>query len=122
MSIDEAIELLEGRYVTVSMCATYEQAHNINESIKMAIKALREKQTAEVNEPLTLEEVKRWGDTSMRCPVWIKFLDDGFVTPGIMDVLEPDGEVMAAWTCDAGPYLLGKDYGKTWLAYRHEPV
>lgn len=43
MEIKEAIERLEGRRMTVSMCATSEECRRENEAIKMAIEALEAK-------------------------------------------------------------------------------
>lgn len=51
MSIDEAIEHLEGRYTTVSICGTYQKARAENDAIDMAIAALHEKKAADDNEP-----------------------------------------------------------------------
>lgn len=44
MTIEEAIERLEGRYMNVSMCGTSENAMVENEAINMAITALRAQQ------------------------------------------------------------------------------
>ena len=47
MTIPEAIEILEDKYLTLSMCLTRKECIDNNTAIKMAIEALQEKQNSE---------------------------------------------------------------------------
>lgn len=83
---------------------------------RMAVKALRAHQDAENNGPLTVRDLLDNIDE----PIYVRFLDDGFVSPAILDA-KPGGTVVAIWGCLPGNILLLDDYGKTWIAYRYRP-
>lgn len=112
MTIEEAIERLEGRYMNVSMCGTSEKAMVENEAINMAITALRAQQEAEKNEPLTLEELKAMCGK----PVWVQPPKDPIygrwaIVDGV-DVARNKLFLVSDFTCH--------DYGTVWIAYRKE--
>jgi hypothetical protein len=78
--------------------------------------ALRAQQERENPKPLTLEELKE----RVGKPVWIKFLESG---KGSWEIL---GSVYTAKIISCDPYAGAvyrsvESYGKTWLAYDHEP-
>ena len=75
---------------------------------------------AKKTEPLTVEEFK---ETARICTqhIWIKMLDNDFITPAITDCHDILGAV-AVWCAGSeSDCLVEKDYGTKWLAYLSPP-
>lgn len=71
MTIEQAIEVLDGRYLRMSMVADYEECLENNEAISMAIAALRAQQEQEAeNEMLNEKPCKamQWISVKDRLP------------------------------------------------------
>ena len=76
MTIEKAIEVIDGRYLRMSMVADYEECRENNEAISMAIAALRAQQEAE-NAKLNENPCKamQWISVKDRLPD----LDENFI-------------------------------------------
>ena len=106
MSIDDAISI-------ISACRRYTTQSNYKAAYDVALEALREKQEAEKNEPLTLVEIR---EIKGEKPLWL------------IDLQRPE---FSCWTVlDGGyAYIPGveygeysiKKYGEQWIACLHEP-
>ena len=99
MDIKQAIDNLE--YINWRYCTG-----KFDQAMRMAIGALRAKQDAEKNDPLTLDELREMDGQ----PVWVD------------DWIEP----YSGWELseDASDYFEGRDvkkYGSAWVAYRRQP-
>lgn len=112
MTIEGAIEKLEYTKDKMEEVVDCALRHNMNppnlqsdiEAYTMAIDALKEKAERENPAPLTMEELVQMDGV----PVWIK------------DKYSSGYE----FSEDAADYFEGrnpKEYGKTWIAYRHKP-
>ena len=112
-AIAAAIEALQDRYMTVSMCITSTECKAHNRAIDTALAALRECAERRENKPLTLDELHQRN----RKPVWIESEREGdmwsfcVTHKGYVKVIDHYGS-------DYG--LQESDYGKRWLAYDHE--
>ena len=73
------------------------------------------------NEPLTLKQLREMVDSD-ECGVhiWVLKTVSRSVVSALTDVTCPDG-VVAIWNANATENFKEKDYGKTWLSYRHKP-
>ena len=116
MTKEEAIEAIK--------CNWPDSRYTIlREALDMAISALREQDVADKdagkNEPLTLDELRKMDGE----PVWVVCL-----TPEIYDeppirwrILEKSIiGTFGVWG-NKDSCLTERDYGKTWIAYRHKP-
>ena len=116
MTTNEAIEAIK--------CNWPDSRYTIlREALDMAISALREQVVADKdagkNEPLTLDELRKMDGE----PVWVVCL-----TPEIYDeppirwrILEKSIiGTFGVWG-NKDSCLTERDYGKTWIAYRHKP-
>ena len=102
MSVAEAIKRIQN-HMEVHRIGQHPHIY-IGEALTMAIDALKEKAERENPAPLTMEEL-----VMMDCePVWIRDKhNSGY-----------------EFSEDAADYFEGrnpKEYGKTWIAYRHKP-
>ena len=91
-----------------------------DEAVRDLIKAKTQARPTEggTNAPLPLGELREIAESEeFAAHIWVKDLTDGFVAAAITDVIQE--QVAAVWSCS--DYYLEKDYGKTWLAYRHKP-
>lgn len=105
LGLKEAIEYLTKSYSVTRDIASTE----LNRVLDISIEALREKAARENPQSLTLEELKE----RRRKPVWIK--NGKMRYWSIVDISMLNG------TYETVCQLSSKDYGKTWLAYDHEP-
>lgn len=110
MTDKEAIEILqeEHRYCQ-------EPCYVMN-AIERAITALREKLEREQNEPLTLEQLRQMDGQ----PVWVE-------TPGVRKygrwaIVEGVDTEYGEQTLYLHGDFTCRDYGTTWMAYRHRPA
>lgn len=119
MKVDEAIKWFEAK---LAIYGGFEFLENPNEAAKMALAALRAQQEAAKNEPLTIEELRGM----VGQPVWIEPTKD---TPDSDDwdpawvILREDYVFVYSKSSESRVHIrFLKDYGKTWLAYRRQPV
>lgn len=120
MTIDETISIIREMkrqsqiikdnpttfYSSKDMAAGIKTMKKHIEAYDIAISALRAQQEAEKNEPLTLEELRE-----MDCPVWICYKQETW---------GPQHPLADNMSCSRYQFCF-EDYGKTWLAYRHQP-
>ena len=109
MTREEAIEVLENGEWWEELSEWYMVVHpehdKLHDAVDMAVSAIRQQETVEnPNEPLTLDELRQMDGE----PVWLVNQNGG------------------RWVIMSGVYLWDSrknaDYGKTWLAYRQQPV
>lgn len=116
----EPEEILQMKSLCEKTYDSYRHRANITKDIP--IDRLREKQEREENKPLTLEQLREMVDSD-ECGVhiWVLKTVSRSVVSALTDVTCPDG-VVAIWNANATENFKEKDYGKTWLAYRHKPA
>lgn len=124
--IEKAIETLR-KISDVETSKRYRELHEIkcfNYDLLTAIHALQEKLERENPKPLGLEEMKNM----IGNPIWCKWLfprDREFEPGGWFVIVKDDNEKLgfsAKKPLEYGCGVCGnKNYGKTWLAYRHKP-
>ena len=92
------------------------------EALGMAIAALREQGELESNEPMTVEELREVAESEeYGAHIWVKDLAYHDVIAAVTDRMPPYG-VVALWSYGIHePEFTERNYGKTWLAYRHKP-
>lgn len=119
MKIERAIKILDdGKRIFCFSCGQIDQ----NIALDMGIAALKEKAERENPRPLTLDELREMDGV----PFYVQMtdvLDNSVwvptVWPAISDTVS--GVDVAIWAGQENSYLKFRDYGKTWIAYRHKP-
>ena len=106
----------------LSMAVTFNgcgrsNSDEMKEAVCAGIAALREKAKREDPCPLSLEELREMDDV----PFYVMVYDPErvIIFPAISDNFKD--EDVAIWCGDEQSFLNFKDYGKTWIAYRHKP-
>ena len=123
MTIEEAIKILEYPVKKWSMeWDEREDGLSYYEALDMAISALRQQEhfrdlTKKV-EPLTLDELRKMDGE----PVWVVCLKpERYYEPPIGWRIIEKSIVGTFGVWNDSSCLAERDYGKTWLAYRHKP-
>ena len=108
MTIEDAInEIVSSGYGQV-------QCHE--ETMRMAVDALRAQQERENPKPLTVDELRQMDGK----PVWFVDLDDLFGEWRVIESIWPN-EASSEFEWRAEDTTRSEDYSKTWLAYRYPP-
>lgn len=122
MTYEDAIETIQDMLDVMEATGNcYVYKHNGGDiRLKNVLECLRAKREAEKNEPLSLDELRKmrygwaWAisdDPDLTVSGWAYVSETGAIT---IWEYKPDsivGNVQLEW----------KDYGKTWLAYSHQP-
>ena len=126
MTRDEAIKVLENPDVSIGVAARIGQDpeywRKLKPALDMAISALRQQEhfrdlTKKV-EPLTLDELRKMDGE----PVWVVCLKpERYYEPPIGWRIIEKSIVGTFGVWNDSSCLAERDYGKTWLAYRHKP-
>lgn len=111
MTIKEATKYLQKVYANAKN-SSYASA------LAFAISAIRAKQEAEKNDPLTLENLRGMDGA----PLWFVSIADGFSAWGIVRIVEMKHTWFVAVAGAERAFGDKDSYGKTWLAYCHPPT
>lgn len=118
MTIEEAIRILdpETRRETMQKIPVFERIDADQAACRLAIAALRAQQEVEKNEPLTLEDLQEMHGE----PVWLE--EVGHDRYGEWDICYGTSGLGGAdpLVCFSNDFFDVKNYGVTWLAYRHK--